>query len=221
MSTISVIIPTLNEEQNIGRLLDQLCLIKSKDLEIIVVDGGSQDSTLNIIKQYNSVKLIDYVKGRAIQMNAGAKSAQGEQLLFLHADSKLSTEMLNNLTSIKSDAGSFRMKFKANGFLFLFYSMFTKINWTIFTYGDQGLWIKKSLFQKIGGFKEIPLLEDIDIVSRIKRVSKFEKIPFFISTSARRFKKNGVLKQQLINVILVTAYYIGFSPQFLSRFYRY
>lgn len=221
MIKVSIVIPTLNEESYIGNLLDQLTSLDHDKVEIIVVDGGSVDATLRLVKKYGFIQLIQGVRGRALQMNQGANSATGEFLLFIHADSVLSKELLNALMDIEIDAASFKMLFKSNGSLFKFYSWFTRLNWTIFTYGDQGLWVSKSIFKKIGGFKEQPILEDLDIVSRLKKVVEFQKLPYPIYTSPRRFTAKGIFKQQLMNIFIVTAYFLGVSPHFLSRYYRY
>ena len=221
MCRVSIIIPTLNEENYIGQLLSQLNQVDRDMIEVIIIDGGSVDHTPGIVERHDYVNLILSKKGRAVQMNGGAKEAKGEYLLFLHADSVLPEELINDLVKIETESGSFKMKFTQKRFLYNFYSWFTSLNWTVFTYGDQGLWVKKSVFDKIGGFKEMPLLEDMEIVARLKKVSKFKKLPYSILTSSRRFASNGVIKQQLINILIVTAYYLGVSPHFLARYYRY
>lgn len=223
MSNISVVIPTLNEEKYIEPLLEQLqnC---SGVIEIIVSDGGSSDGTFQISKQYNKVSWVNSRQGRARQMNAGAIHAKGEILLFLHADSTIYPMGIQHISSKLThhfDAGSFYLKFDIQGFWLNIYSWFSKCDWTIFTYGDQGLFIKKSFFQKIGGFRDIPIMEDLDIVRRIKQQGTFQKINFPIITCARRFKKHGVVFQQLKNVFIVTLYYLGASPNWLSKFYKY
>jgi rSAM/selenodomain-associated transferase 2 len=220
--TISAIIPVLNEERSLGTLLDQLSEI---DLvaEIIVVDGGSTDSTIEIATRKDKVIVVETVRGRAMQMNSGAEMATSEYLLFLHADSKLSDELIHELPSIVKigSPGAFTLSFDQHHWLYRLYSNFSKLNWSVFTYGDQGLFMPKSLFQKLSGFRNIPVLEDLDMVRRIKAEADFYKYPARIITSSRRFEKNGIIKQQVLNIILVAAFYFGASPQFLSRFYRY
>jgi rSAM/selenodomain-associated transferase 2 len=219
---ISVIIPTLNESLHIEKLLNSLMgstLVK----EIVVVDGGSTDKTVQMVKGIENVLLIQSKAGRAIQMNEGAKVASFPFLLFLHADSYLSQITLDYLghATSKSLNGAFSLKFDTNKRILNFYAWFSKRNWTLTTYGDQGLFMTKCLFEELNGFNEIPLFEDIDLVRRIKRKTSFKKFPVAIITSSRRFEKNGSLKQQLINIALVTAYYLKISPHFLRRFYRY
>lgn len=218
-----MIIPTLNEESFIGALLS--LLRKCPEVhEIIVCDGGSRDGTKDEVMRYDDVVWVNASKGRASQMNAGADVASGNILLFLHADSICNSEGIGRIKTTLSDelsAGSFYLNFDVQGFWYNLYSAISKCSWTIFTYGDQGLFIRKSFFDRIGGFRNIPIMEDIDMIRRIKQKGVFKKIDFPITTRARRFKKHGVVLQQLKNTILVLLYYFGVSPKWLSRFYRY
>ena len=220
---LSVIIPTLNEEKYIGQLLQTLVKNSFEGLQIIVVDGGSQDDTLKIVKGFHSVICIDARRGRSSQMNIGAKVAENGYLLFLHADTHLKDTLVSSLPRLitKTKAGAFSMKFDEASTWLKIYAWFTQWNWTAFTYGDQGLLVEKSLFNEIGGFKDISLLEDLDIVQRLKKKVTFTKFKEEIITSARRFKKNGAIRQQLLNVIIVVSFYLGFKPDFLARYYRY
>lgn len=223
MSDISVVIPTLNEEKYIEPLLEQLenC---TEVREVIVSDGGSSDGTFQISKQYKKVNWVNSKQGRGVQMNTGAKHAKGNILLFLHADSTIDVSGIQKIDHTlfnDYDAGCFYLEFDIQGFWLNIYSWFSKYNWTILTYGDQGLFIKKSFFQKIGGFQDIPIMEDLDIIRRIKQQGTFEKINHPITTCARRFKKHGVVLQQIKNVFIVSLYYMGVHPARLSKFYKY
>ncbi|QSE97190.1 TIGR04283 family arsenosugar biosynthesis glycosyltransferase [Fulvivirga lutea] len=217
---VSVIIPVLNEEVYIGKLLSAFNK-RSDDFELIVVDGGSTDNTEAVVKNYNQVNYINSVRGRASQMNAGAKMGNGEKLFFIHADSQLSDELLGQLPYINSQAATFTLKFDSKRVLYRFYAWFTKYNYSLFTYGDQGLFVSKELFFKVGGYKIIPLLEDVDLLSRIRKINKVDKLPYTITTSARRFEKNGILLQQLRNIVIMVGYYLGINPHFLARYYKY
>lgn len=221
---LSIVIPTLNEEQYIRQLLEVLNCKAHDWMEIVVVDGGSSDQTKDIIQQeYPEVLLLNSDRGRAKQMNVGAKVATYSHLLFMHADSEIDSNFVKGLASVitNADAGAFTLKFDENSLWLRIYEWFAKWNWTAFTYGDQGLLIRTSLFQELKGFKEMPLLEDLDLVHRIKKHASFKKFNLQIVTSSRRFKKNGYVIQQLINIVIVIGFFLGVKPIFLARFYRY
>ncbi len=223
MRKISVIIPALNEEKILDSLLKQLCS-SSAYIEVIVVDGGSKDGTRDIVKNYPKVNLITSDKGRAIQMNKGAKFATGEILWFLHADSIVITQagqLIDEELENHTVAGSFYLKFNKNNFWLNLYSWMSRANCTIFTYGDQGIFLHKHVFDALGGFKDIPIMEDLDLVRRLKRIGYFSKLPYPVVTSARRFERNGMVYQEIKNLFLVMGYYLGLSPNFLARFYKY
>jgi len=218
---ISVIIPTLNEEKHLPMLINDLNEAR-RSFEIIVVDGGSKDNTIDIADSLD-VQLISTTASRAHQMNFGARKARFNHLLFLHADSRLPPKTIESLflNVDKLESGCFRLKFdQSNAFLSI-YSAFSKLNNYIFTYGDQGLIVKKELFYKVGGFRAMPIMEDIDIVRRLKKQCEFKKLKEPIYTSSRRFESNGFVYQQIKNIMLVFLYLLGVSPKRLSKFYQY
>jgi rSAM/selenodomain-associated transferase 2 len=219
---ISVIIPVINEFQTVGS-----CLLRLKKQiehhEIVVVDGGSDDGTLGIVRAFSDVKCLCSPSGRGNQMNIGAKAAEGELLLFLHADTCLPP---GGLTMIKTHmaqegvvAGSFSLSFEEPHPLLKLYGLFSRINHLLFTYGDQGLFMTRRVFELIGGFQEIPIMEDVEIQRRLRKMGRFVKIRQPVVTSARRFLTNGIIKQQMLNTGLVFLYHAGFSPFWLKRFY--
>lgn len=219
---ISIIIPVLNEEKAISALMQHLCY-KNPNCEVIIVDGGSSDRTVEICSQFKKVKLAISEKGRANQMNKGAEIAKGDILLFLHADTHLPEDGIAAINTVMLDkevlGGSFYMKFDDDSLPFRFFSTFTKINSSYFTYGDQAIFIRKDVFKEIGAYKAIPIFEDFEIQKRLRKKGKFVKLHLAVTTSARRFVKNGIIKQQLFNIALLCAYEMGCSPAKLKKYY--
>lgn len=219
---VSIIIPTLNEEESIPLLLENLAS-QEGDFEIIVADGGSADNTLTICKSYPDIKIISSEKGRALQMNKGAEIARGDTLLFLHADTLLPRKGIKTIENVMNDdkfaAGSFFVRFDHEDRVLSFLARFTRINNRYLTWGDHGIFIRRSIFNEIGGYKNIPLMEDLEIQKRVRRRGKFIKLPLPVTTSSRRFIKNGILRQKLLNIALIMAYEIGVSPARIKRFY--
>jgi rSAM/selenodomain-associated transferase 2 len=217
---VSAVIPALNEAETIRASLRSV-KEQNGDLEIIVVDGGSTDGTAEISKDHALV--ISSERGRAVQMNAGARQASGEALLFLHADSRLHPSSLNallqSLTDSETVGGTFTLRFDSDSFFFRLYAFFTRFRFRYFHYGDQGIFVKRSTFEQLGGFKEIPIMEDIDFLLRLRRKGRVALIDLPVTTSARRFLKRGVVRQQLLNASLVSLYVLGVKPEILSRWY--
>ncbi len=236
--TISIIIPTLNEAKNIQLTL--ATINTATDIEVIVVDGGSEDDTVAITKQYckqnagdgdiKSIKIISGYRGRALQMNAGAAAATGEILLFLHADTRLPAEfdvMVRKIFSApisksKIVAGAFTLKIDAKGMGLRLVEWGVKLRshlWQM-PYGDQAIFLKKQTFEEIGGFPELPIMEDFELIGRLKSLGKITIVPVPVVTSARRWLQKGIFQTTLINQIVIIAYFLGVSPQRLRSLYR-
>jgi rSAM/selenodomain-associated transferase 2/rSAM/selenodomain-associated transferase 1 len=220
---LSIIIPTLNEEKNISHVLDHL-----KDLEhgeVIVADGGSRDRTVFIAEEMG-VKVISSDPGRGEQLNAGAARAKGDILLFLHADSMLPEEYAALVREAMSDpeivGGAFSVRFQPLLPLLKITQKTIKWRSKIFKlpFGDQALFVRASIFRQLGGFANIPLMEDVEFVKRLRKCGKLAFIPEPVTTSSRLFIRQGVLQTTLKNKIIFFCYYLGISPERLARMYR-
>ncbi|MEO6346982.1 MAG: TIGR04283 family arsenosugar biosynthesis glycosyltransferase [Aquaticitalea sp.] len=202
MNKISIIIPILNESETIGRLLQHLFDNSSSNniSEIIVVDGGSTDNSKTLVGTFPSVILMNSTKGRAKQMNFGAKNAKGNILFFLHADSfppKYFDQLIIDEVDKGNEAGCFRMKFDSNHWWLCSASWFTRFNWRACRGGDQSQFITKKLFDAIGGYDErFVIYEDNILIQELYNRNQFVVISKTLKTSARLYKKHGVWKLQ-------------------------
>jgi len=188
---------------------------------LYVVDGGSTDNTVAIAKRYTTV--INSKRGRAVQMNAGARLCTGDILLFLHADTLLPDNGFREIRKRTRDetvaGGSFYIAFDAENFILRGVSFITRFNFRLFHFGDQGIFVRRDVFQKLHGYKEIPLMEDYDFYKRLREQGKVILIRMPVISSARRFIKKGVIRQLLINKFVVLAYWAGVDIQTIKRFY--
>ena len=222
---VSIIIPTFNEAQGIGKLISFLneC-IERKPAEIIVVDGGSQDNTAEIVKELGVKVIFSPQKGRAWQMNHGAMQASGDILYFLHADSFPLPNFIQKIeASIQNgnEAGCFWLKFDLDHWFLNLNTWFTRFDINAFRYGDQSLFITKDAFSKCGGYDESLVLgEDIDIVKRVKTFAKFRILPEEITTSARKYRSNGVFRLQFIYYYMFLLLRIGVPQLRLVSIYK-
>ncbi len=221
---ISIIIPVLNEGNTIGACLDRING-QAEPHEIVVVDGGSLDNTLAVVRTFPEVKWMRASgPGRGRQMNQGARVAKGDILLFLHSDTLLMPGGLAMIEALIAQtgivAGSFCLHFDHQSPFLRLYARFSRINHILFTYGDQGLFMSRRVFEQVGGFPELPLMEDVEIQESLRKIGCFVKIRHPVVTSARRFLSNGIIRQQLLNTGLVLLYHAGVSPARLKRFYN-
>tara|TARA_R110000868_G_scaffold259361_5_gene517346 strand:- start:117634 stop:118317 length:684 start_codon:yes stop_codon:yes gene_type:complete len=222
---ISIIIPAINEEESLIKLIPYLISSSElEEIEIIISDGGSTDGTKELSKK-NIVRVVQSPKkGRAAQMNYGAKYAKGKTLYFLHADSYPPKKYAKEITeSIRNGflAGCFRLTFDCDHILLKLYSWFTKFDIDVFRFGDQSLFIEKDYFEKLNGFDEkLIVMEDQMFVKEIKKQADFEILKSAIVTSSRKYKEVGVIKLQLIFTVILILFYLGLSQKNLIKLYK-
>ena len=220
---ISVIVPTLDEEKNITPLLEDLQ--GARRVEAIVVDGGSRDRTVARAKAMGA-PVITTLPGRARQMNRGAAAARGRLLFFMHADSRLPSGFDDLLRQTLMDPGvaaaAFRLRIDAPGVGLRFVEFWANRRSRVLQmpYGDQGLCVAAGLFRQLGGFPELPIMEDFELVRRLRSRGRIVILPEAVRTSPRRWLNVGVARTTLINQAIVCAYLAGVPPQKLARFYR-
>lgn len=222
MSDISVIIPTLNEGGIIGALVENLK--RQRNVEVIVADGGSSDATRAEAEAAGAM-VVQSASGRGRQLNAGARLAAGEILIFLHADTRLPQEFASlagaALHRPGTICGAFRFAVEDPAPRFRFVEKIT--NWRGeylgLPYGDQALFMTAAMFQELGGFREIPLLEDVDLVRRARRRGQIAIADAPALTSARRWRQLGIVRTTLINQLILLGYLAGLSPFRLARWY--
>jgi rSAM/selenodomain-associated transferase 2 len=225
--TVSVIIPVLHEQAAINDTIAHLRAIGSDEMEeIIVVDGDPDADTLKGIEDGGVRRRLAAGAGRAAQMNAGAAVAQGEILLFLHADTQLPTRALRMIAAcmegVRFVGGAFDLGIGSEGLAFRIIEKVATLRsrLTRVPYGDQAIFIKRDYFRRIGGYGEMPLMEDVDLMRRIKREGRaIFIIPEKVSTSGRRWNKEGVVRCTVRNRTIMLLYLGGVSPQRLARLY--
>ena len=204
MQTFSVIIPTYNEANNLPLLLSDLS-IDHKDGEILIVDCGSQDKTIEIAKIYGVKIYKAKDKNRGLQLNIGAKNAMGEWFIFLHADSRITPDWFSKIRSVltKNESFIYFLKFKINNKKIIYRVLEILVNFrSVFLktpYGDQGLIIHKKTYFKNNGYRNIPLMEDFDFVNRLDNKKNLRPLNLPIYTSSRKWEKTNFVLQALKN----------------------
>jgi rSAM/selenodomain-associated transferase 2 len=221
-ASISVIVPTLNEEGNIAASLTSARATAVR--EIIVVDGGSTDGTLALAGALAG-RVISGQRGRASQMNAGATTAEGAILLFLHADTMLpkgfDQAVLGALGDSRVVGGRFDVSLKPSSPLIWLTAALinARSRLTRIATGDQAIFVRRSVFEEMGGFPDIPLMEDIAFSRSLKRRGRVACLRQRVVTSSRRWKKDGVIRTILLMWSLRLLYFLGVSPARLRRVY--
>ena len=220
---ISVIIPTRNEEAALPATL--AALAQEEVHEVIVADGGSCDATVALARRLGAT-VVASPAGRGRQLNAGAAAAGGDVLLFLHADTLpppgFAAEVRRLLAAPQVIAGAFRLGITGKDPALRFIAFFANLRAQLgqLPYGDQGLFLRATDFYRAGGFRELPLLEDVDLVRRLRRRGKIRLAAGAVCTSARRWQQLGMLRTTWRNLLVLLGFLLGLSPDRLARWYR-
>jgi rSAM/selenodomain-associated transferase 2 len=222
---LSVVVPVLDEAERIGRQLAALRSTAGID-EVVVVDGGSSDGTVDLVRREPGVRLIAAPRGRGTQLNAGARAAAGDVLLFLHADVSLPPDAATWVARVLADpvvvAGAFRVLPIADdgpgwrGPLLRLADLRSRV--TRLPYGDQAVFVRRDVFERVGGFPDQPLMEDVELARRLRRVGTIRTVPGVVRVSGRRFLANPIRALVAMRVFPLL-YRLGVSPARLARLY--
>jgi rSAM/selenodomain-associated transferase 2 len=223
----SIVIPVLHEARRIQGLIEHLDHLEvAQSLEIIVVDGSPELDTIRAIRS-DRVRALSAKTGRAAQMNAGAAAATGDVLVFLHADTKLPADALTLMTRCLGTTdcvgGAFELAIKSSRLRFKLLARWTTLRCRItrIPYGDQAIFLRRHYFHSIGGYADTPIMEDVELMRRIKRRGdRICILPQRALTSARRWEKEGFVYVNLRNTLLLIVYFLGVSPEKLAVCYR-
>jgi rSAM/selenodomain-associated transferase 2 len=219
--SIGIVVPVFNEAAILSGALERLRQVAGT-LPVVVAEGGSTDGSAHIARQFFPTEICSQAN-RGAQLNRGAQCLCTDVLLFLHADSQLPADFEFYIRQALRDprvvGGCFRLRFDASRPMLRFYCWFTQFSGRFFHFGDQGFFVRRQVFQHMGGFRSLAFLEDVDFLRRLRRYGRFAVLPVPVVTSARRFLRHGVMRQQLRNILLVTLFELGVSPQRLTRLY--
>lgn len=219
---ISVLVPVLDEAAGIESMLQNLLGLHG-DFEILVIDGGSADDTVERARPYASVLVGE--RGRAAQMNQGARNAKGDVLLFLHADTTLPHNSLHQIERALDDpavvGGRFKLSLDSPRLVYRIVEKAINLRDRLFGgfTGDQAIFVRARAFLELGGYQPIPLMEDLDLGARMSRRGKVVRLPLAATTSARRWEKDGLFRTIFLMWCLRYSYFFGLPPTLLTRFY--
>lgn len=222
---VSIIIPTYNEAGQIAHTISKIkAAAGNNEIEIIISDGGSNDETVSIAAACGINTVISNKRGRAAQMNKGASIANGNILYFLHADSippDSFTDYIFKTTEQGAISGCFRLAFDYDHWFLKANAWFTRFNVNAVRFGDQSLFVTKEVFEKCNGFREdLWMMEDQEIIHRIKKFGKFLVMNDVVTTSARKYLDNGIYRMQAIFFRIWFLYYMGYTQQYLLKLHK-
>jgi rSAM/selenodomain-associated transferase 2 len=223
---ITIVIPVLNDTAALASLLPTLPA--DPTLEVIVVNGSeASDHALDALRErYSAVRWMRTASGRGAQMNHGARHARGRWLVFLHSDTRLGTGWIDALRRLDEQprivGGSFRFALDSPARWARWIEWGVRIRVRLFdlAYGDQALFVRRAVFEEMGGYRELPLMEDVDFIRRLRRHGNLEHADVQALTSARRWERDGWLRRTVDNSLLVALFFAGYSPERLARHYR-
>lgn len=219
---VTLVIPVLADAEAVARLLRDVQT--EENIEVIVVDGGSDERLTALARERPAVRLLRATPGRAHQMNVGAAAGVGEWLLFLHADSTLPAGWRQAIAGVDPsiDGGWFRFALDDAAWQARVIERLVawRVRWLRLPYGDQGLFIRRTAFEALGGFRELPFLEDVEFVRRLVRSRRVTELPLPLLTSARRWRRDGWFRGSSRNIAIVGLYFAGVAPERLARWYR-
>jgi rSAM/selenodomain-associated transferase 2 len=221
--SLSVIVPALNESENIAKAIQSAHLAGAD--EVIVVDGGSGDDTLRLAEDAGG-SCFQSAPGRARQLRLGVEKSRGDVLVFLHADNWFAANSFSPLQGegkTKYHCGAFRQQIDSprNIYRWLEWGNELRVKWRGMPYGDQAIFVTRPLYDSVGGFPDVPLMEDVMLMRKLRRVAKVQLLDGPLHVSSRRWQKHGPLQQTLRNWLLITAFRLGVSPQRLAGLYRH
>ena len=220
--SISIVVPVLDEAAVLGTALASLAPLAAAGAEVIVVDGGSRDGTREIAEG-RGCRVVSAPRGRAAQMNAGARVARGDALVFLHADTRLPENALDAISAAlaRSSWGRFDVTIVGKGWLLALVAamMNVRSRLTGIATGDQAMFVRRDAFERAGGFPPIPLMEDVALSRALKKLGPPACLEDRVATSGRRWEKHGTLRTILLMWRLRAAYAMGADPRSLARAY--
>lgn len=222
---ISIIIPTLNEAENLPKLLKFLKTNPYKSIEIIIVDAASTDNTLEIAKKFEDVEIISQnTRNRAVQMNLGAKAATGDLLYFVHADVLPPENFAKDIIEAINagyELGCYRFTFDKKSVMLRFNAWWTRFNFMFCRGGDQTLFVTPSVFEELNRFNEsYVIMEDFDFIKRARKKYRFKILPKSVVVSARKYKNNSYFKVNMVNLYSYWRFQFGVSPEKIKSFYQ-
>ena len=222
---LSIVIPVLNDAEPLQRLLTTIPI--DLRVDVIIVNGGGRDDRLTAICDRPDVRLLTSAPGRGCQMNVGASAATGRWIVFLHADTRLPLQWSDEVRRAGADpdvvGGSFRFRLDSSAWQarLIERAVDQRVRWLDLAYGDQALFVRRDVFAAMGGYREWPLMEDVEFVRRLRQAGRLYHSPHPVLTSARRWERDGWWRRSAKNVVLQALFFAGMAPERLAHWYSH